>query len=82
MPKSLKKNRTFSLEQGVLSAIEKTKGSKSASEHANDLLRSALAQQRYAALEREAAEFYRSEPRDLKERKAWFSATIKAIAKD
>ena len=50
--------KTLTLEELLLSEVEKTKGRGSTSERVNQLLKRALGQERRDALEREAAHFF------------------------
>jgi hypothetical protein len=70
------------LDREVLAEIRRTQGALSQSERVNRLLRMALDLERRAALEREAASFYRSAPGDRTERGAFESATIESLARD
>ena len=50
--------KTFTIEESVLAAVERTKGKRSTSERVNELLKLALEQEQCQALEQEAARFY------------------------
>jgi hypothetical protein len=77
-----KKTRSFSLDADVLSDIDRTKGSASASEHVNQLLRFALEMERKASLEQEAAEFFRTASEDRDERRAFQRANSNSWARE
>jgi hypothetical protein len=79
--RSQRQTRSFSLDREVIEQLEKTKGSESASERANQLLRSALEAEKYARLEEEARQFYGS-ANDREEARAFRSAAIKSWARE
>ena len=78
MRSAVRKTRSFSLEPELLSEIERTKGSASASERVNQLLKYALETERKASLYQEAAQFFSSAPDDRPERQAFQKAAIKS----
>lgn len=71
MRSALKKTRSFSLDESVLSEVEKTKGPHSTSEHVNNLLKRALEEQQRLKLAEEARLFFESAPDDREERRAF-----------
>lgn len=73
--------RSFSLEPEVIQQVEETKGSESASERVNQLLRSALEAEKYARLEEEARRFYAS-VNDREEARAFRSAALKSWTRE
>ncbi len=77
---AVRKTRSFSLDPELLSAIERTKGSASASERVNQLLKYALETERKASLYQEAAQFFSSAPPldDRAERRAFQKAELKS----
>jgi hypothetical protein len=75
---AVRKTRSFSLDQEVLSEVERTKGEVSASERVNQLLKYALETERKASLSQEAAKFFGSEPDDRPERRAFQKAGLKS----
>ncbi len=77
-----KANKSFSLDRDVLAEVRRTRGDLSESEHVNRLLREALAREKRAALEREIADFFASDPADEKSREAFEDATISTLARD
>jgi len=81
MPSTLRKTRSFSLDPTVLSELERTKGSVSASERVNQLLKLGLEMERKANLYREAAIFFRSAPDDRDERRAFQKANVSSWAR-
>ena len=81
MPSTLRKTRSFSLDPTVLSELERTKGSVSASERVNQLLKLGLEMERKANLDQEAAIFFRSAPDDRDERRAFQKANVSSWAR-
>ena len=81
MPSTLRKIRSFSLDPKVLSELERTKGSVSASERVNQLLKQGLEIERKANLDQEAAIFFRSAPDDRDERCAFQKANVSSWAR-
>ncbi len=85
MKSATKAIKTFSLEKEVLREIERTKGSISASERVNRLIKAGLEAERRMALDREAAAFFDSgfgAKEDRSERRAFQSANIKSLARE
>ena len=80
MRSAVRKTRSFSLDPEVLSEIERTKGSASASERVNQLLKYALETERKASLYQEAAQFFGSVPPadDRTERRAYQKAGLES----
>ena len=81
MPSTLRKTRSFSLDPTVLSELERTKGSVSASERVNQLLKLGLEMERKANLCQEAAIFFRSASDDRDERRAFQKANVSSWAR-
>jgi hypothetical protein len=79
--RSNRQTRSFSLERDVIQELEETKGSESASERVNQLLRSALEAEKYARLEEEGRQFYGS-INDREEARAFRSAAVKSWARE
>ena len=78
MRSAVRKTRSFSLDHNVLSEIERTRGTSSASERVNQLLKYALETERKARLYHEAAQFFSSAPEDRQERRAYQKASFKS----
>jgi hypothetical protein len=80
MRSAIRKTRSFSLDPQVLAEVERTKGSASASERVNQLLKYALETERKASLYQEAAQFFSSAPPpdDRPERRAFQKAGLKS----
>ena len=76
---ALRKTRSYSLEPDVLHEVEVTKGSVSASERVNQLLKFGLEMERKARLQAEAASFFAGEDAAASEpeRRAFREASIK-----
>jgi hypothetical protein len=81
MPSTSRKIRSFSLDPTVLSELERTRGSVSASERVNQLLKLGLEMERKANLDQEAAIFFRSAPDDRDERRAFQKANVSSWAR-
>jgi hypothetical protein len=77
-----KGTKTFSLDRDILQEVKRTKGDLSESARVNHLLRLALDLERRAALDQEAANFFRSSPADRKERTAYEAASLAAWTRD
>ena len=77
MKSALKKTRSFSLESHLIDEIERTKGPRSASEHVNHLLRSALEMEKRNKLAEEIRDFFDCAPDDRQERRAFQKANLK-----
>ena len=58
MGKPRKDSRTFRVELSILDYLQGTRGDRSLTQRANELLRRAVLQEQNEALEKEAAEFY------------------------
>jgi hypothetical protein len=74
--------RTFTLERDLLQLVERTKGKVSASARVNELLKAGLEAERRRGLEREAAEFFHTEPDDPAERAAFRASSIKSLSRE
>lgn len=72
--------KTFTVEESVLADLERTKGSGSASERVNELLKRALEQERRAELEREAELFY-SVCKGRQEERAFQKASVRSVTR-
>ena len=82
MPSAIRKTRSFSLDPDVLSGVERTKGSASASERVNQLLKYALEMERKAELFEEAGRFFSSAPAEREERRAYQRASVRSWARE
>ena len=74
--------RSFSLDGAVARQIETTRGSRSASDRVNTLLKRALEAERYVQLEREAAEFFSGSKGDRDDERAFREAALKVWTRE
>ncbi len=82
MRKANRINKSFTLEAGVLAYVEKSKGSRSASERVNQLLKRAALAERYDDLELEAARFFAAARPARNEARSFQKAAIRSLARD
>ena len=82
MSSAVRKTRSFSLDPEVLSEVERTKGSASASERVNHLLKYALEMESRADLFEEAARFFAAVPDEREERRAFQRAAVRSWARE
>lgn len=84
MSRGNRKAKTFTLEPGVLSYVQRTRGRMSASERVNRMLKRAMQAERLSQFEREAAEFYAEQPPpdERKERAAYQRIARRILARD
>ena len=79
----MRKTASFTMDEPVLDYVAETRGKRSKSARVNELLKRAIRSERYEALEREAAEFFATEPRGARaEAKAFQKASIKSVSRD
>ncbi len=81
MSSAIRKTRSFSLDPDVLSQVDRTKGSASASERVNHLLKYALEMESKADLFEEAARFFDAAPDQREERRAFQRAAVRSWAR-
>ena len=84
MPASTREPRiskSYTIDAAVEDYVTKTRGDQSASERVNNLLRRAIASEKYEQLEREAAQFFAAET-ECSEAKAFQSASLRTLARD
>jgi hypothetical protein len=75
--------KTFTLEESLLAAVERTKGKRSTSERVNQLLKLALEQEQRQALEQEAARFYSiANQSDRTEERAFQQAALRRMRRE
>lgn len=74
-------SKSYSIDADVDSYVSDTRGDHSASERVNELLRHAIANEKYEQLGREAAEFF-SGGSDRSEAKAFQKASLRTLARD
>jgi len=83
MRKATKISKSFSLDPEVFSYIVETSDDRSVSSRLNELLERAILQERYSQLEREAEEFFATEPKAArKESRAFQKASLRSMARD
>ena len=78
----VRKIRSFSLDPDLIKEIERTRGDASASERVNHLLRTALETERKMRLGQEAAEFFRTQPEDREEKRAYQKASLRTWTRE
>ena len=80
----MKQARSFTISKDILEAIADTKGSVSASERVNELLRRALELEQRERLEQEAAEFFtkKKDEHSARERAAFRKASKQSLSRD
>jgi hypothetical protein len=75
--------KTLTVEQSVLTEVERTKGDASTSGRVNELLKRALEQERREQLEQEAERFYAvANQQDREEERAFQKATQRTLMRD
>jgi len=75
--------KTLTLEDFVIADLERTKGNRSTSDRANNLLKFALEMERQKELEEQAATFYSvANRKERREEKALQKASRRSIARD
>lgn len=74
--------KSFTVEPEVNEYVEATKGDGSASERVNRLLKLAIQQERYDALETEAAEFFSGARAERNESAAFQKAALRTFSRD
>lgn len=74
---------SFTIDQSILEYLQRTRSRRSRSERVNELLHRAIRQERYDALEKEAAEFYaRVGKKERAEARAFARASQRSLARD
>src|SRR5208337_1116071 len=58
MSKATRSSKSFTIDRSILDYLQRTRSSHSRSERVNELLRRAILEEQYEALEKEAAEFF------------------------
>jgi hypothetical protein len=75
--------KSFTLDSEVCDYLDDTKGNRSASERANELLRLAIRAEQYERLDSEAAAFFAATPETArKETTAFQTAALKTFQRD
>jgi hypothetical protein len=79
----MRKAKTFTVEESVLTLVERTKGDRSTSERVNELLKLALEVEQRNKLEHEAALFYSAVKQgDRREERAFEKASLRSFERD
>jgi hypothetical protein len=74
--------KSFTLESEVNDYVLSTKGNRSASDRVNELLKLAIQQEQYDALEAEAAAFFSESQEHRPEDRAFQKAALRTIARE
>ena len=83
MRKATRFSKSFTIDRSILDYLQRTRSSRSRSERVNELLRRAILEEQYEALEREAAEFFAAAGEtERAERKAFAAASRRAITRE
>ncbi len=81
MSKPTRTSKSFTVDRLILDYIQRTRSRRSRSERLNQLLRRAILEEQYEALEREAAAFFASVRSDRKEARAFAAVGRLTIAR-
>ena len=83
MRKATRSSKSFTIDRSILDYLQRTRSSRSRSERVNELLRRAILDEQYEALEREAAEFFAAAGKTERgECKAFAAASRRSITRD
>ncbi len=83
MSKATRFSKSFTVDRSILDYLQRTRSSRSRSERVNELLRRAILEEQYEALEREAAEFFAAPGRrERAESRAFAAASHRSITRD
>ena len=83
MSKATRFSKSFTVDRSILDYIQRTRARRSRSERVNELLRRAIRDEQYEALEKEAAEFFVAAGKtERAESKAFTRATRQSITRD
>ena len=83
MSKARRSSKSFTIDRSILDYLHRTHSSRSRSERVNELLRRAILEEQYEALEREAVEFFAAAGKtDRAESKAFAAASGRAITRE
>ncbi|MBZ5670258.1 MAG: hypothetical protein LAO04_11070 [Acidobacteriia bacterium] len=83
MRKATRFSKSFTIDRSILDYLQRTRSSRSRSERVNALLRRAILEEQYEALEMEAAEFFAAAGKtERAESKAFAVASHRSIARD
>ena len=82
MRKATRFSKSFTIDRSILDYLQRTRSSRSRSERVNELLRRAILEEQYEALEREAAEFFAAAGKtERAESRAFAAASHRSIAR-
>jgi metal-responsive CopG/Arc/MetJ family transcriptional regulator len=83
MRKATRFSKSFTIDRSILDYLQRTRSSLSRSERVNELLRRAIIEEQYEALEREAAEFFAAVgKKERAESQAFAAASHRAITRE
>jgi hypothetical protein len=83
MRKATRFSKSFTIDGSILDYLQRTRSSLSRSERVNELLRRAIREEQYEALEREAAEFFAAAGKQERaESQAFAAASQRAITRE
>jgi hypothetical protein len=83
MRKATRFSKSFTIDGSILDYLQRTRSSLSRSERVNELLRRAILEEQYEALEREAAEFFAAAGKQERvESQAFAAASQRAITRE
>jgi hypothetical protein len=83
MSKATRFSKSFTVDRSILDYHQRTRSTRSRSERVNELLRRAILDEQYEALEREAAEFFAVAGKtERSESRAFAAASRRSITRD
>jgi metal-responsive CopG/Arc/MetJ family transcriptional regulator len=83
MSKATRFSKSFTIDRSILDYLQRTRPSRSRSERVNELLRRAIREEQYEALEREAAEFFAAAGKtERAEARAFAAASRRSVFRD
>lgn len=83
MSRAMRFSKSFTVDRSILDYLQRTRSHRSRSERVNELLRRAIIQEQYEALEREAAEFFAVTGKtERAESKAFAAASRRSITRE
>jgi Arc/MetJ-type ribon-helix-helix transcriptional regulator len=82
MSKTMRFSRTFTVDYSILDYLQRTRRHGSQSERVNELLRRAIFEEQYEALEKEAATFFAAAGgKEHTESKAFVAASLRSLTR-
>jgi hypothetical protein len=83
MSKATRSSKSFTVDRSILDYLQRTRSRRSRSERVNELLRRAIFEEQYEALEKEAAEFFAVAGRtERAESRAFAAATRRSLTRE